>query len=623
MCSLIEFANTTPISNLVNYIKQCNSDYYNGSPSITDSMYDSIKDILDERDPNNELVNEIGAPEKADRTKVKIPYYMGSMDKIKTTDSIIKFYKKHSGNYVLSDKEDGTSALLVKRDNTLTLYKRGDKVYGRDISHILNYINLPKITLDNIVIRGELIISKNNYNKYSHEFSNARNMVNGVVNSITINPEHLKIVDFICFEIIEPKMKPSEQFKLLQNYGFIIPAPIIVDANNIIKNIQNIPESYLYKYLQERRTKSPYEIDGIIITHDKEYTPVTEGNPKHSVGFKANSFGKITTIKNIEWNISKHGLMIPRIEFNMIELSGSKVRHCTGFNAKYIKDNNLGPGSIIRVVLSGEIIPYITEFIETTNAQLPNISIDTYTFDGMNFIITNNGDMLRIKQLTHFFKTLDIDNMGEGIIKKLITNGYNTISKILEMSVEDFNSLDGFKTTLSNKIYNNIHTIIDKSIKIEKLMAASLAFGFGFGIKRIKLVTSKYPKLLNMNITINDIISINGFEEKTANKFLIGLDKFKDFMIKHPTLKIKKKILIKKEAIGIFNNIKIVMSGFRDPVLTNKIEKMGGTIQSSINKETNILVVKDINKQTSKITKAKEIGTVEIISLDNFKIKYK
>ena len=624
MSSLIEFANTTTIQNLVNYIKKCNDDYYNGCPTINDSIYDTIKDILDEREPNNELINEVGAPEKADRSKVIIPYYMGSMDKIKTTDGIIKFHKKHSGNYVLSDKEDGTSALFVKKGPSKILYKRGNKVYGRDISHILKYINLPEISMwNNIVIRGELIISRENYKKFEGEFSNARNMANGVVNSITLNPSHLRAIDFICFEIIDPPMKPSKQFKLLNEMGFITPNPIVVPSNTIIKNIHSIPESYLYEYLQERREKSAYDIDGIIITHDIEYMQVSDGNPKHSVGFKANSFGKVTTVKNVEWNISKHGVLVPRIEFNIIELSGSQVQHCTGYNAKYIIDNKLGPGSIIRVVLSGEIIPKITEFIETSEEQLPSISPETYTFDGVNFHTNNTGNTIRIKRLTHFFKTLGIENIGEGIIERLIINGYDSIKKILEMSVDDFNSLEGFQMTLSEKLYTNIHDKTDNTINCEILMCASLCFGFGFGVKKLKSIVHKFPHILHREEpSLADIITINGVEEKTAGKFLKGLDIFKKFMAEHPMLKAKRLIMKNKTSGGgILNNQKIVMTGFRDSGLEEQITKIGGTIQGAINKSSTILIVKDSSVKKGKMIKAQELG-IKIMSLEDFKKTY-
>lgn len=621
MNAITDFAKNATESELVNYIKKCNIDYYNNEPQLSDSIYDTIKDILDERFPNNQTLDDIGAPVKADRTKVKIPYYMGSIDKIKTTNGILKFQNKHRGNYILSDKEDGTSALLVKKDDSYILYKRGDRTFGRDISHILNYIKIPTISSEHLVIRGELIISKDNYEAYKHKFSNARNMVNGVVNSITINPEYLKLVDFICFEIIEPSMKPSEQFKFLNAHGFITPSPKLVSSETLIQNINSIPDSYLYKYLQLRKERSSYDIDGIIVTQDVLYEQVNCGNPRHSIGFKANSFGKITTIKNIEWNTSKHGVLIPKIEFDQIELSGSQVRFCSGYNAKYIIDNNLGQDSVIRVVLSGEIIPKITEFIQTESPDLP--PPDTYTSDGVNFHAKSSDNSL--KRLTHFFKTLEIDNMGEGIIKKLMLNGYDSIRKILEITIDQLNSMDGFQKTLAEKIYHNIHSKIDQPINCEILMCASLCFGFGFGIKKIKTILRKFPYIAKQNQpipAIENFIEIDGIEEKTAVKFIKGVPLFKGFIHEHPMLTIKYvRVILKRKGKLLLSNEKIVMTGFRDGSIEKKISMLGGTIQGTINKSTTLLIVKDLSVKKGKVLKAEELG-IKIISLDDFKNKY-
>ena len=71
----------------------------------------------------------------------------------------------------------------------------------------------------------------------------------------------------------------------------------------------------------------------------------------------------------------------------------------------------------------------------------------------------------------------------------------------------------------------------------------------------------------------------------------------------------------------LFNNQKIVFTGFRDKVMSDFIEKMGGTIQPTITKTTNILIVKNKEDMSSKIKLAIQYGT-EIIDCKTFKKKY-
>ena len=72
-----------------------------------------------------------------------------------------------------------------------------------------------------------------------------------------------------------------------------------------------------------------------------------EGNPDYSIAFKINQYGKLTQITNIEWNVSKHGQLVPTLVFEPIILGNSRVSKCTGYHGAYIFTNKLGPGAII------------------------------------------------------------------------------------------------------------------------------------------------------------------------------------------------------------------------------------------------------------------------------------
>lgn len=632
----ISYSKTCSIKELTDFIKKCDYEYYHGNKIIlSDSIYDSLKDLLEERDPNNILFKQIGASENNDK-KIKMPYYMGSMDKVKTTEGITKFVNKFiekKNEFVISDKLDGTSALLIIKNNTIVLYKRGDREYGRDISYLFKYLNINSLSSNNydeIVIRGELIISKENYEKYKDKFASARHMVNGLVNTKEESQNDMSnVLDFVCFEIMKPSLEPNQQFKLLEELKLKNAHNILVDSNKIMNNIHNIPNSFLVNYLKERKEKGLYEIDGIIISHNSNYELIESGNPKHSIAFKANSLGKITKVKNVEWNISKHGLLIPRLQFDKIELGGNIVEHATGFNAKFIIDNKIGLDTIIRVVLSGDIIPYITEIIQQTDPKMPDLEYE-FTTSGIDIKPISLEDNInhKIKQFTHFFKTLKIENISDGILKKLIENKYDTLNKILNMTIEDFLSIDGFKNILSKKIYTNIHNVVDNPINSEILMVASLCFGFGFGIRRMKSITNKYKNILDIDIKKEDIMEIEGFSDITAKKFIDSLPSFKEFMTQHPILKIKKIKLIKVKRVKKdnvndqpkkFENKVFVMSGFRDKDIINEIEKNGGTLGDSINKKTNYLLVKSKEKITSKISKAKELN-IEILTKEEFEL---
>ena len=221
-----KYAKEAKISKLAKLIKIAKETYYNtGNPILTDAVYDIIEDILRERSPNNKVLK-VGAPIPT-KEKVKLPYWMGSMDKLKpNTGKVSKWAVKYQGPYFISEKLDGISALLhVDSKSDIKFYTRGNGTYGQNITHLLKYVKVPLKTLKRvgeIAIRGELIISKKTFqDKYANDNSNARSMVSGLANSKTINPVIAQDIDFVVYEIIYPKDKlASKQFEILNKLGF-------------------------------------------------------------------------------------------------------------------------------------------------------------------------------------------------------------------------------------------------------------------------------------------------------------------------------------------------------------------------------------------------------------------
>lgn len=177
--NLYEILPTLNVLELEKIIKMSSDSYYNlGISLIDDNKYDILLERLKEINPKSVLLKEIGAPVKG--KKVKLPYWMGSMDKITNSEKQInKWISKYNGDYVISNKLDGISCLLVK-DGNIKLYTRGNGSEGQNITHLLNMININTDKIeDGSALRGELIMTIKNFKKYSKLMSNARNMVGG------------------------------------------------------------------------------------------------------------------------------------------------------------------------------------------------------------------------------------------------------------------------------------------------------------------------------------------------------------------------------------------------------------------------------------------------------------
>jgi len=654
------------VEELTHMLTEAINNYYTSefkeNTLLTDNEYDILREYILAKDPTNKVALEQHTQVKLDHTKVKLPYEMWSMDKIKPdTSALDKFKQTYKGPYVISAKLDGVSALYSTENDQAKLYTRGDGKYGQLINHLIPYLKLP--TEKNITLRGELMIKEDLFKmKYKGQFSNSRNFISGLVNRKTLThleEQILEDIDFVTYEVLMPQnLTPSQQYNKA------------VELNTIsVLNIQSIAyeeltNDYLSSKLLEYRTSYLYSIDGIICIDDNIYPRVSK-NPDHAFAFKMVLTDQEIEAKVVDvlWTVSSNGLIKPRVQFEPVTIGGVSITYATGFNAKFIQDNNIGLGALVKLIRSGDVIPYIAEVLVPAQAPLmPNSTEYEYIWNATNIdiILVHNKTDPRVieKTIIKFFKDLEVEGLGDKNVKKILASGANTIEKIINASIEDLMKVEGFKQKMASKIHSSIKTQVKKA-SVAQLASASNIFGQGFAEKTISTILEAYPNILTSDLTdeekVAQIKAIKGFADKTARQFVKSIDQFNSFMekirpiqeeelketTKENELKEVEENELKEVEVEVeeseikeedqqSNSLKnkvLVLSDFDKSVytkkeITNEIIKLGGRVEASVTKETNILVVGNILKQTTKIVKAKKNSAIEIIQLDSFLKKY-
>jgi NAD-dependent DNA ligase len=298
----------------------------------------------------------------------------------------------------------------------------------------------------------------------------------------------------------------------------------------------------------------------------------------------------------------------------------------TGFNAKFISENGIGPGARIKIVRSGDVIPYIAQVITPAlDWAKPTISwkwvgqVDITPTD-----MAHAPEFLN-KQLLHFFTTLGVDGIRAGTLDKLIGAGFDSINLILDLEVANLLDVAGFQITSATKLVDNIKEfVLDKEHPLPVLMTASNLFP-GFGIKKLEplVVTLDIRKILTNTITKTDVLAIPGFSDVSASKFMDTLPAFINWLAEHPQLRVanpKKpanKSATPTRQTPVTGKV-IVFTGFRDKDMADKLAGMGSVIVDSISTSTNIIVAKDPDASSSKLDKARERG-ITIMGIPAFK----
>lgn len=615
----INYLKTKNKKDIIYFLQQCDNAFFNTSSTlVSDDMYDLLKDYLKKLDPKNPYFKRVGADEE---TKVKLPFWMGSLDKIKDDEKAIdNWKKKYDGSSIISDKLDGISCLFYKNNDDIKIYTRGNGTEGQDISHLRNYITFPNITENKFVIRGELIISRSNWEKIKDIGSNARNVVAGAIHSKIINKDLMSNIDFIAYDILFPKIKIEDVFNYFTKNN-------IKCANYTLWDLDNINLQSLSNHLELRRRESDYEVDGIVVYNNKINKVINGKNPKYAFAFKSilTHEQAEVTVTDVEWNVSMHKYMKPIVKFNEVVIAGVKIKQATGFNGKFINSNIIGPGSRIVIIRSGDVIPHILKILSVSSNNKPKMPELKYKWNDtlIDIILDEDGKNKEqdIKSYTYFMAKLDVGSVKESTIKRLYENGFDTLEKILKIKVEELSQLEGFQIKSATKIVENFAKIKDSHCDI--LLDASNILGRGFALKKIKLVSNKYPlnkKAEILKLTIDDLLKIDGIGNVNAKQFIENIKNFYEFLhkigYKCDTVNIKGDIKDGNK-LEILKDNKFLFTGFRNKDWEKLINDSGGKVVTAISKNTNYLVVKNKSDKSSKIDKANELG-IKILDIVEF-----
>ncbi len=608
---------------LSQFIRAANDAYYcTHQPILTDNEYDILREYTLEKYPQNKAALE-GHTQciVSEKNKVKLPYEMWSMDKIKPdTDALEKWKKTYTGPYVLSCKLDGVSGLYSTEGGTPKLYTRGNGLVGQDITHLLPFLQLP--VMKDSVVRGEFIVKKDVFKeKYSQDFANPRNFVAGIINQK--KPDAIKCADvnFVVYELLKPVLKPSAQLASITQAGF----------NTVqYKSTTTLSNQLLSEQLIEWRANYEYEIDGVICIDDKIY-PRQTGNPPQAFAFKMVLSDQIAEAKvvGVLWTASKDGYLKPRVQIEPIHLGGVKIEYATGFNAKFIEENKIGVGAVIRLIRSGDVIPHIIGVIQP--AEQPQMPLLPYDWNAthVDIMLQNKTDDLTVKEknIAYFFTNLEVEGLGAGNVRKVIAAGFDSVPKIIAMREADFLTVAGFKQKMAAKITASISEKIG-SASLAELMHATNLFGRGFGTRKFQLILAAEPTLLTADLPLEEKVKrvavIEGLAKKTAEQFVKQIPTFLAFL-QETQLTEKLHAPVQKDNKDKTHPLygkQYIMTGFRDKELMGKLAAVGAEQGSAVGKNTFVVLTKDLEEETSKTLEAKTNG-IPIMTPAEFIMKYK
>ena len=358
-------------------IVEANKAYRAGAPIMDDQSYDDLLESLKASMSESEYedfvstLNE-GSIEKNIDGKIKHPFCLGSLDKLKAEEpEIVKKWIKENivGKMSVSAKVDGISSRAEYRNGKLvSLTTRGDGYFGQDITSKAKYIKglpaaIPHGVWDNFTgsIRGELVILKEDFEGIKDKYANPRNACAGIMNrkdgDKKFNETEARLISFVPYTVLGNQYAKEEQFGFLEDAGFNAAWNVLVKKKDIDDGIVD----WLFKTAQN---ELPYETDGLVIC-DSEWRNEDKYRPDGCKAFKTNLGVGVTTLIGIDWGTpSANGKFTPVGLLDPIQLCGTTVKRVTLNNISYIERLGIEVGKKLRIRKSGDIIPQVMEVVD-------------------------------------------------------------------------------------------------------------------------------------------------------------------------------------------------------------------------------------------------------------------
>jgi len=607
------------------YLVSCSNAYYNtNQPLVSDSVFDQLVDEYEKT--YNTRFDYLGS---STHSKVTLPCYMGSLDKHKTDKELMTFRSRFqpSDTYVLSQKMDGIS--LLYSPSKQRLYTRGDGSVGSNVSHLLEHLRLPTIVQtsgvsnSNIWIRGELVLDKT--------IPKARNIVAGLVNSKTVDTTLLAKTRFYAYQLInldDPTMFSSyeETLKYLRQNLFLVPEYELQDSSSIYLKLL----STLFLRWKE---ECPFDIDGIVIQHNTNFIIYKGRNPMNACAFKIQNATRMAVVKQVIWNESAFQSYHPIVNIEPVDWDGVVIQNCSGFHAQFIVDNKVGPGAVVEMTRSGDVIPDIVSVPQQAfEPQLPSDYIqhpENWYWKSVHLYCKQQSMNGRVVQLTRFFTCVDVPFLKEETIRKILAvyPAFQEYEFLFELQPDMLTSIKGFGAKKIDSIMQALTSCKSKFTIVHLMKGSALFQNMGekildkivpqIMVQIQRFVQSQIPFDTDEIVMICASHSVYKRAQDMVETLPVFCDRYRSLLQFYFSQQAQQAHNSPKHKRKSEDKGMVVFTGFRNKDLKQKAEDCGWMVGDSITKQTKLVVAKDPSEQSSKLQKATQMN-IPIITISQF-----
>ncbi|MBK7798139.1 MAG: NAD-dependent DNA ligase LigA [Saprospiraceae bacterium] len=566
--------------------------------------------------------------------------------------------------YLVEPKFDGGSmAVVYENDLLVRAATRGDGQKGEEMTPNARTIrSLPlsapfsSYGIKKAELRGEAIIRKDVFVKINQDreqdglslLANPRNAATGVMRTkdpVETASRKLDVFIFqLGFAIDENGENKLLDFKnqedlidLVQNLGFLVPK---IEK----KKCTGIKEVFDFiNYWAIKRDSYDYELDGMVIKLNdlglQEQCGYTAHHPRWAVAYKFQAKQATSVLLQVDFQIGKIGSITPVAKIEPVQLAGVTVSSISLHNEDFIRTKDIFLRDTVLVERAGDVIPYIVKsFPELRGEDATPIVFPSVCPDCKTKLVREEDEAAWrcpnfhcpsqvIQRLIHHVSkdAMNIDGLGASLIERFYELGWiKNMADIYRLDYDAISRLEGMGLKSADKLRMSVS--IAKQNPIHRLLHGLCIHHLGKKISKLIAEHLDYvPNLFDWTMenytAIKDVGPVVGeniiafFQDPENKKMLKEMELLGVNMLQ--TEEDKPKL---QNQDGVFSGKTILFTGTLSQMDRRKAqelaEKAGAKILSAVSGHLNILVVG--TDAGSKLEKAKKIGTVEILTEEEF-----
>ena len=381
---------------LVDVVKMHDYRYFRlNNPTVSDEEYDAMYFALQEYEeqhadeilsdsPTQQCYSENG---NGKRTVARRTACL-SMKKLHDAKAVVKYLRAQQRAANISSKGtevavewkfDGETVSLVYRQGVLAeaTCGHGKELFGNDcLDHIKHVQGVPAQVnvwsqCDRVEVRGEVIISLEEFARYSKAGKSPRSTSNGFMAKKVAVKDECKRLEFHPFRLIMdgvtrhmPAMQALER-NGFKTSGFVLALNLEKPDAELEQDIENIVCS-----AEVERESLPYPTDGLVFKFDNYdyYDRIghTDHDAKYNCAFKFRPvFKAVTTYRGHHTTIGeKTGKITFVADFDEVEMNGHRFSHANCGSEKTFNQKGLVAGCKIEVSLHGDVIVCVDGKVE-------------------------------------------------------------------------------------------------------------------------------------------------------------------------------------------------------------------------------------------------------------------